>query len=575
MLSQWIKSLKIISWLKSALVFINNQFYHWFSPIPRYEQELTTLLTPRAEAFSLYKQFIEGDAQQKQCALSTLTKAALDKKSPKGVWASKILSYIYSKGFDDQYISILPQKVLADQYVQQSAQSIQTFENRLRKIVTKLNTVWFFKKKALALVEWITTKDKESGITNAKVKGQAQTSYSGIMANNNSPILKKPMHVLNTTFSAHVPPPLDKNKRNTETKLQQAMIWFNEDMFNEDIKKISLIEEIFKEVTAKKNNNTLSQAQLALYEQLSLKLAKYYEKLFLKTPSSYNFNLDAEAKSYLENALFYFRQISSCHENYAIIQFKIVHYYKYFLSDSAQEKVALEALCDIGDSDSAYKLVMNDFNKFWYHYVNQKLSAEEKEIVRNYESDPNHRSFLDQVKISPRQDFGSLQLTALAILKKLVAELKDFSHNLPASSSLRSDVEELMASVISFEKTPAYSPTMGADIKNALNLMRTFNPQMKQNLEAFWASKVSEFSVTKPEDLVATSKVSLAGYLNFIEVIKNHSGVNANDYFKIFKQAYFELLAKVCKETMSKEMENSGLTEVNQSLNERGVDIHA
>lgn len=500
---------------------------------------------------------------ESQYALYKLTEYATTKEGGHlATFANKVLSYVYRKGLTKENFSIIPDQSIAKGYQQKAIVGLKQFEKELTSLVKKIAGSWFFKDNALMLLNRaVTTGNKQVEYQYAreleKTGGPAKTVlfyYSrAAQSTKETPLTFKTeghlaanRRLFQTFESGDLEVKKDRgksshyrfkmaltdstsiqnnhakeiisqaNKGDLVSRLQAGLYYLTGDFPDLDQAEV-IFNEILPSLPRK-----ISIYESQLFEKFCLKLGGKFEELFLATPSSYNFKLDAQAAEYLSKAVYYLGCLPKTSKKYDEIQFRIAHYQNYFQQDRNQASITFRKLSEKGDIDCAYKSIECGFKEYWQSHQ-KSLSPEELKIIIAYEG--QNKSFFDTVTTNAHTKLVSKNVSA--IILDLVRELKDYGQ---AYSTFIYKLEQLIEKVEEENKQPPVK-SLSQEAKKLFASISHFDPELRNKFESLWRAPVSS-------DLTR-NQTMLQAFLNFLVLIKNKRGQQDSiGYIAIIEKVY-------------------------------------
>jgi hypothetical protein len=492
-------------------------------------------------------------------------------------WAHKILSYVYLKGISSENLLIIPDQNLAEQYREKARLLLSDFETSIERLATKLMHSRIFKDRANKLLQRISFLNypqlkfkygqfletqhvdsekflphylqaakslKESPLNFAapaspKARERLVEYFDQNKANgeyeNKIKHLKLKLAVNNDELNDKYARAIISNANTDFLGKLQAGIYY---LSKESSQSSQIAETFFKGAVAAIPTH-MTDYELTLFEKFCIKLASYYEQLFLAQPSTVTFVLDDVAKDYLEKAIYYYNFLPKYSKKYDEIHYRIANYQFYFLNDTKRASATFLKLCTQGNVDAAYHSILCGFKDYW---DSLQTADNKQQSIKEYER--THLSFFNVLKeIDHNQNLSDDLLT---LLKTFLTELEShYKSLLSVNPSLEDAIKRIAKLIKNVEENIATDFVGKSQSQFSMNVVKAadFVTPKKTPSSMFFSSNESYDKFFKVQ------KIIMVGILNVLKVIIKQQEQNQFcNYFRAIKDEYFNYLITVCNE---------------------------
>lgn len=463
-------------------------------------------------------------------AFNRLTTLAKLDDGDKGSWASKVLSFIYSRGMSNKNFLVLPDFDLAKKFRQQAEIGLRKFSEKVVFFTTRLTKALFKSDKSLDLLKDLASTEnkcaqyqyartlEKKGIKSPRIpmcyKASANATKESALSfaeEGFSPAIAHLVHAheLNsyglTNYnqeSSHYrfqlilqgkhkqsKPLLDSLMTAANVKKDSAaclkMAWYYFEQQNAE--GIAEAENYLS--NAESNKEKWQDYDYKLYEKLCIALGDLYS---LKN---------------VEKAISFFQKIPSTSKRYATIQYQIAHLQRFVQN---KEETAVVSFTNSGEQGSS-QAVSSALKHYW-HQNFDKLTTEQKEIVRHH-VEMKKPMFWD--KVSPRLSSESTcEPDCVTLLKSIISKLQAINDTRINNSQTGLNLTELKQQL---EKNQKFSKSDNLLLNEVYQLLlRTESQEKESAYNKIGADVCIDFVITmcckilsrREEDLVNEKNIN-------------------------------------------------------------------
>lgn len=492
-------------------------------------------------------------------------------------WSSKVLSYIYDSGCEQPNFKLPVNSNLAEKYRQKAVPGIRLFDLQLNKLTDKLIKTWFDRPRAFELVKEITTTQNEyAQYEYAKLLENKHANPDEFLTYYKNLAQKKPATALTFKTKGYMPAKkylinaidIEKfgakdqeaeklashyrfditmaDKRNSLqnkarlidnakqggriANLQAALYGLKTQLMT-----IKQIESFYAK--ALRSREPLDENEQKMQEKICDALLKHYEDLFIQTPASFNFQIDDEARKYLDKIIFYLRQVPASSAKYEMAQYQMAHYQQFFLKQHQQAMASYNRVAESSKNNFESGIVYFGFRNFWETYK-QQLSKDDCAKINKYEN--NKKPFYEQMHEFESKKVKSKNLFQLAdeLVSQIEVFLKEKLANkieaLPGFADFKEMISLMKAESDSADSSP---------INEIISGIGRFNPTLMKICQQTWDGnkRRTHFFANKTQAFSEKIRSLFTSYLDYIPLITQSSSEDlTQDYFTTVTTAYFQ-----------------------------------
>lgn len=481
-------------------------------------------------------------------------------------WSNKVLSYLYLKGVNHEDLQIQPDKKLADEYSNLAKPGILAFETACKQITKKLIGCWLDRHKIFGLIQKVADcsalaqyhyghylDDNKKEGSESYFQRAAEGSLENALTFKTKGYIPAKIHLINkgeqnisggrekyNRFAYQIAKCFDKNEKPAFNRIktsadngdftaimQSALLLSANPELEENILKA---QEYFAQAL-QRLEIPLSDYNLNLFEKLCLRLANYYENIFVGYNLPKIFKLDENATNCLNKIIYFLQAIPVQSKHYSEAQFRIGHFRQFFLKNNEMSSLKnFYNVNTVDDSQDLYPAIWIGFKKYWEFRKKEirELDQWENEVLQQYES-LNGLDYFNEIA-NVRGEFSSnpaVTLDTKTLLKNQLDSLSQFYEKTKTNTDSRHLIEKMRNICTSCEKISS-------------------NTKSKYKDGQFFA---------KPEQINYTKTQSqfLQAVFDMKPQHKSTNDIMSADYLSMIEKIYYEFFIKVCEFVLQKQ----------------------